>query len=72
MFRKDLLKLLLTQVCTLFTKSYSFYLTFCVSVYVANFDKYQMRKIRSTIPSIPGLLEKLRRDPSNIELSMAT
>lgn len=39
-------------------------------MHVANFDKYQMRKIQSTIPSIPGFLEKIRRDPSNIELGI--
>ena len=29
-----------------------------------------MRKIRSSIPSIPGLLEDLRRNPNNTELGI--
>lgn len=35
---------------------------------LANMDQYRMRKIRSTIPSIPGFLEKIRRNPNNTEL----
>ena len=36
--------------------------------YVANIDQHRMRKIRSTISSVPGMLEKIRRNPSNTEL----
>ena len=39
-------------------------------VMTANTDQYKLRKIRGGIPSIPGYLEKIRRNPNNIELSM--
>ena len=37
---------------------------------IATADQYRMRKIRGGIPSIPGYLEKIRRNPSNTELSI--
>ena len=37
---------------------------------IATADQYKMRKIRGGIHSIPGYLEKIRRNPSNAELSI--
>ena len=42
--------------------------TFCI--YVANLHKSKLRKVRDAIPSIPGYLEKIRRDPYNTKLGM--
>ena len=44
----------------------------CILIIIAKFDQYRMRKIRSSIPSIPGLLEDLRRNPNNTELGIVT
>ena len=42
----------------------SFYLN------VDNVRQHKMRKIRNSISSIPGFLEKIRRNPNNAELGM--
>ena len=34
------------------------------------FDKSKIRKIREAIPSIPTMLEQLRKDPNNSALGM--
>ena len=41
---------------------------FCINV--ASFHKSKLRKVRDAIPSIPGCLEKIRRDPNNTKLGM--
>ena len=35
---------------------------------VVDFDQKRMRKIRDSIPSITGILEKLRKTPNNTQL----
>ena len=39
----------------------------CLCV-IANFEKYKIRKMRDAIPSVPGLLEQLRKNPNNTAL----
>ena len=41
-----------------------------MSLCIANTDQYRMRKIRSAISSVPGLLEKIQKNPSNTELGI--
>ena len=45
-------------------------LTWVFCIYVAYLHKSKLRKVRDTIPSIPGCLEKIRRDPNNTKLGM--
>ena len=38
--------------------------------FIAKVDQMRIRKIRDAIPSVPGLLEFLRRNPDSTEFSM--
>lgn len=40
--------------------------------HTAKFDKNKIRKIREAIPSVPVLLEQLRRDPNNSILGICS
>ena len=39
----------------------------CLCV-TAHFEKHKIRTIRDAIPSVPGLLEQLRKNPNNTAL----
>ena len=39
----------------------------CLCV-TAHFEKHKIRTIRDNIPSVPGLLEQLRKNPNKIAL----
>ena len=39
-------------------------------IYIADFGKQRIRKIRESVPSILGFLEELRRNPNNTQLGM--
>ena len=39
-------------------------------IHVADHHQSKLRKIRDAIPSIPGLLEKIRRNLNNTKLGM--
>ena len=44
----------------------------CFVLYVDNLHRHKMRNIRSSIPSIPRFLEKIRRNPNNTKLGIKT
>ena len=39
-----------------------------MSLHTAKFNQYRIRKIRDAIPSVPGMLEQLRKNPQNTAL----
>ena len=43
-----------------------------MSLHTAKFNQYRIRKIRDAIPSVPGMLEQLRKNPQNTALGKYT